>query len=347
MRDRLASRLLRVLANNGGKDAMRGVAILGMMIGALAVGGLPRRAAADEKIVFATDWKAEAEHGGFYQAVATGLYKKRGLDVRIHEGGPGIDNQQLIAAGAVDMAIGSNSFFPLNLVQAGAPVRAVMAAFQKDPQVLMTHPRDDIKSLADMKGKPIMIADGSISTFWVWLKAKYGFQDTQIRKYTFNMAPWLLDKNAIQQGYVSSEPFQVLKQGITPQVYLLADDGYPGYSEMVMVPQKTIDAKPAVVKAFVEATIEGWHDYLYGDNSAADAMIKKDNPDMTDDVIAYGIKSMKQHGMVDGGDAATHGIGTMTDARWKEFFTTMAAQKVYPADMDYTKAFTLAFLPKQ
>jgi NitT/TauT family transport system substrate-binding protein len=321
-----------------------------LMFGAalvLASGLAVQPAAADEKIVFATDWKAEAEHGGFYQAFATGLYKKRGLDVVIHEGGPGIDNQQLIAAGAVDMAMGSNSFFPLNMVQAGAPVRAVMAAFQKDPQVLMTHPRDDIKTLADMKGKPIMIADGSITSFWVWLHAKYGFEDSQIRKYTFNMAPWLVDKTAIQQGYLSSEPYMVSKEGVTPKVFLLADYGYPSYAAMVMVPQKLIDTKPEVVKAFVEASIEGWHDYLYGDNKAANELIKKDNPDETDDLIAFGISKMKEYGIVTGGDAATMGIGTMTDARWKSFFDVMVAQKVYPADLDYKKAYTLEFLPKK
>lgn len=323
---------------------MRGLWLLGAVLGALA---LVRPAAADEKIVFATDWKAQAEHGGFYEALAEGLYRKRGLDVVIHEGGPGIDNQQLLAAGAVTMAMGSNSFFPLNLMQAGAPVRAVMAAFQKDPQMLMTHPRSDIRTLADMKGKPIMIADSSINTFWIWLKAKYGFQDSQIRKYTFNMAPWLVDKTAIQQGYLSSEPYLVMKEGVTPQVYLLADYGYPSYSAMVLVPQKLIDTKPQVVQAFVDASIQGWHDYLYGDNAAANALIRKDNPDMTSDLIAFGIKKMKQYGLVDGGDAAKHGIGTMSPARWKEFFDIMVAQKVYPASLDYTKAFTTEFLPKQ
>ena len=321
-------------------------ALMGLLAGFGAMLAVTGSASADEKIVFATDWKAQAEHGGFYQAVAAGLYKKAGLDVVIHEGGPGIDNQQLIAAGAIDMAMGSNSFFPINLVQAGAPVKAVMAAFQKDPQMLMTHPRDDIKSLADMKGKPIMIADSSINTFWVWLHAKFGFEDTQIRKYTFNMAPWLVDKTAIQQGYLSSEPFLVMKEGVTPKVYLLADYGYPSYSAMVLVPQKLIDSKPAMVKAFVAASIQGWHDYLYGDNKAANELIKHDNPDMTDDVIAYGIAKMKEYGIVDGGDAAKGGIGTMTDAKWKEFFDVMVAQKVYPADLNYKAAYTLDFLPK-
>lgn len=312
------------------------------MAGIVAAGA----ARADERIVFATDWKAEAEHGGFYQAVVKGFYRKRGLDVVIHQGGPGIDNQQLIAAGAVDMAIGSNSFFALNMVQVGAPVRAVMAVFQKDPQVLMTHPRDDIRSLADMKGKPIMIGDGSINSFWLWLHGKYGFENTQIRKYTFNMAPFLVDKTAIQQGYLSSEPYIVAREGVQPQVFLLADYGYPSYATMVMAPQAMIDAKPAVVKAFVEATIEGWRDYLHGDNAAANALIKRDNPDETDDIIAYGVDQMKRHGIVEGGDAATLGIGAMTDARWKEFFDAMVAQKVYPADLDYRMGYTTAFLPK-
>ena len=307
---------------------------------------LPGAALADERIVFATDWKAQPEHGGFYEAVAEGLYKQRGLDVVIHEGGPGIDNQQLIAAGAVDMAMGSNSFFSLNLVQAGAPVRAVMAAFQKDPQALMTHPRDDIGSLADMKGKPILLASASINTFWVWLKAKYGFDDSQIRKYTFNMAPWLIDKAAIQQCYPSSEPFLVGKEGVTPKVFLLADYGYPSYSAMVLVPQATIDRKPDIVRAFVAASIQGWHDYLHGDNRAANALIKRDNPDETDDVIAYGIATMKRYELAEGGDAKAGGIGAMTDARWKQFFDTMVAANVYPASLDYKQAYTLAFLPK-
>ena len=308
---------------------------------------LPGVALAGERIVFATDWKAEAEHGGFYEAAAEGLYRKAGLDVVIHEGGPGIDNQQLIAAGAVDMAIGSNSFFSLNLVQAGAPVRAVMAAFQKDPQALMTHPRDDIASIADMKGKPILLASASANTFWVWLKSKYGFDDSQIRKYTFNMAPWLIDQNAIQQCYLSSEPFLVSKEGVTPKVFLLADYGYPSYAATVLVPQATIDKKPEMVRAFVAASIQGWHDYLHGDNRAANALIKRDNPDETDDVIAYGIAKMKQYEIAEGGDAKTGGIGTMTDARWKQFFDVMVAAHVYPASLDYKQAYTLAFLPKR
>lgn len=217
--------------------------------------------------------------------MAEGIYERYGLDVEIRMGGPGIDNQQLIAAGAIDMALGSNSFFPLNLVQAGAPVVAVMASFQKDPQVLMTHPRDDVNAISDMKGKPIMIGSASVNTFWVWLKAKHGFTDDQMRPYTFNMAPFLVDPEAIQQGYLSSEPFLVEREGITPEVYLLADDGYPSYSAMVLVPQEMIDEKPEVVQAFVNASIEGWYSYLYGDPSPANALIKADNPDMDDETI--------------------------------------------------------------
>ena len=146
------------------------------------------------KVRFATDWKAQAEQGGFYQAKALGLYEKAGLDVEIRGGGPGINIPQLLGAGAIEFGMGSNSFIPLNIVKAGVPAKAVMAAFQKDPQVLITHPRDDVRSLEDMEGKPIMIADATINAFWVWLRAEYGFSDRQIRKYTFNLAPFLSTK---------------------------------------------------------------------------------------------------------------------------------------------------------
>jgi len=300
------------------------------------------------RIVFVTDWKAQAEHGGFYEAVAEGLYEKRGLEVTIREGGPSVNVPQLLAGGAADFGIGSNGFVPLNLVRAGAPVTAVMAVFQKDPQVLITHPRPDVKRLADMKGKPIMISDASTVAFWPWLKAKFGFRDTQIRKYTFNLAPFLTDPKAIQEGYLTSEPYTIEKTAhFKPRVFLLADDGYPGYANMVLVPQTWIDDKPDVVQAFVDASIEGWMDYLYGDPAPANALIKRDNPEMTDDLIAQSIAKMKSYGIAMSGDATSLGLGAMTDARWKTFFDTMAEEGLYPKTLDYSRAYTTRFVDKR
>jgi NitT/TauT family transport system substrate-binding protein len=297
------------------------------------------------RITFVTDWKAQAEHGGFYQALAEGLYAQRGLDVRIMEGGPAVNVPQILAGGAADFGIGSNAFIPLNMLREGAPFKAVMAVFQKDPQVLITHPRDDVKSIADMKGKPILIGDASTVTFWPWLRAKFGFDDKQIRKYTFNLAPFLIDKNAIQEGYLTSEPYSIEREGkFKPQVYPLADAGYPGYANMVLVPEKWIKEKPEAVQAFVEASIEGWMHYLYGDPSAGNALIKKDNPEMTDDVIAQAIEKMRSYGLALSGDAETKGLGAMSDTRWTEFFEVMAKQGVYPADLPYGNAFTLSFV---
>ena len=296
-------------------------------------------------ITFVTDWKAQAEHGGFYEAVAEGLYKKRGLDVKILEGGPSVNVPQLLAGGAADFGIGSNSFIPLNLVQAGANIRAVMAVFQKDPQVFLTHPRSDVKSLADMKGKPIMVSDATVAAFWPWLKAKFGFEDSQIRKYTFNLAPFLTDPKAIQEGYLTSEPYTIEKEAhFQPQVFLLADFGYPGYANMVLVPDKWIAQNPKAVQAFVAASAQGWHDYLTGNPAPANARIKRDNPDMTDDVIAQAIDKMKRYGLVTSGDAKTGGIGAMTDARWKTFFDTMSAEGIYPKTLDYRAAYTTRFV---
>jgi NitT/TauT family transport system substrate-binding protein len=296
-------------------------------------------------ITFVTDWKAQAEHGGFYEAIAQGLYRKAGLDVRILEGGPSVNVPQLLAAGAADMGIGSNGFIPLNMLREGAKVKAVMAVFQKDPQVLITHPRTDVKSLADMKAKPIMIADASTVAFWPWLKAKYGFNDAQIRKYTFNLAPFLVDPKAIQEGYLTSEPYTIQTEGhVTPQVFLLADNGYPGYANMVLAPQTLIDTNPKAVQAFVNATSQGWWNYLFVDPSAANALIKHDNPEMTDGLIAQAIAKMKSYGIVMSGDALSSGLGAMTDARWKRFFDTMSSEGLYAKTLPYRGAYDLRFV---
>lgn len=302
---------------------------------------------ANTKIVLVTDWKAQAEHGGFYEAVAEGLYARHGLSVVIREGGPTVNVGQLLAGGAADFGIASNSFIPLNLRRAGGAFKAVMAVFQKDPQVLITHPRSDITSMSDMAGKPIMISDAAVATFWPWLKAKYGFSDSQIRKYTFNLAPFLVDKSAIQEGYLSSEPYAIEKEGgFKPQVYSLADAGYPGYANLVLVPDSWIASKPAAVQAFVDASVEGWMDYLYGDPRAGNDLIKKDNPEMTDDLIAQAIEKMRRYGIALSGDSAKEGIGAMSDRRWQDFFEVMSKQGIYPRDFNFRDAYTNQFVNK-
>ncbi len=307
---------------------------------------LPARA--DEKLTFATDWKAQAEHGGFYQAVAKGYYAKRGLEVKIRQGGPAVNIPQLLAAGAIDLGMGSSSFIALNMVREGAKVRAVMAAFQKDPQVLMVHPDPNVKSLADLKGRPILVSDATIGTFWKWLEFKFGYTPAQIRKYTYSLAPFLNDPRAVQQGYVTSEPYLIETQGgFKPQVYLLANEGYPAYACLVMAPQSLIDSKPAVVQAFVDASIEGWADYLWGDASAGDRLILADNPQSTPELLAQARARLKAEGIVGSGDAETFGIGAMTDARWKSFRDAMVATNVYADDIKLDAAYTLAFVNKR
>jgi len=297
------------------------------------------------KIRFVTDWKAQAEHGGFYEALALGYYKKAGLDVQIIEGGPTVNVPQMLAGGAADFGIGSDSFIALNLARQNAGIKAVMAVFQKNPQVLLTHPRPDIKKLADMKGKPIMISDAATVAWWPWLRAKYGFQDSQIRKYTFNLAPFIVDQNAIQEGYLSSEPYTIETQAhFKPQVFLLADNGFPGYANMVFAPQKWIDTNPKVVQAFVNATHYGWLQYLNGNPAPANALIKKDNPEMSDALIKQAIAKLKAYGIVLSGDAAPLGVGAMTDATWKNFFDTMVKDGIYPKTLNYKAAYDLRFV---
>jgi len=296
-------------------------------------------------IRFATDWRAEAEQGGFYEALADGEYAKRDLAVTIVPGGAGVNVPQLVASGAVELGIGSNSFIVMNLAEAGVPVRVVAAFMQKDPQVLIAHPDVGINSIADMKGHPILLADASITAFWVWLKAKYGFTDGQVRKYTFNNGPFLSDKRSVQQGYLTSEPYTLEKQAhLEPKVFLLADEGYPGYADMVLASDRMITTDPKAVRAFVEASAAGWKSYLHGDPSPGDALIMKDNPEMTEDVLAQARQKMVAYGIVDSGDAATLGPGAMSGARWAAFFKIASDQGVYPRSLDWRRAYTLTFI---
>ena len=304
-------------------------------------------ASAADKVSFGTDWKAQAEHGGFYQAIATGIYERYGLDVTLRQGGPQVNHAQLLAAGRIDFNMASNSFIALNYVKAEIPMVAVAAIFQKDPSVLLAHPGQGNDSLEQLKGKPIMIGADTRVGWWLFLKSRFGYTDEQIRPYNFNPAPFLANKRAIQQGYLGSEPFVLEQNGVKPVVMLIADAGYASYGALIQTSQTLVAEKPGLVQRFVDASVEGWYSYLYGDPSPANALIKKDNPEMTDALIAFGIDKMKEHGIIDSGDAAALGIGAMSEQRWQDFHSVMAEQGLYPKTLDWKKSFTLQFVNKK
>lgn len=313
---------------------------------ALAVSGLTAAAAvAADRVIFGTDWRAQAEHGGFYQALAKGLYRAKGLDVEIRQGGPQINHAQLLAAGRVQFSLSSNSFIVLNYARENIPMVAVAAIFQKDPQVLIAHPGQGNDTLAALKGKPIYIGSDTRVGSWLFLKSRFGYTDAQIRPYTFSIAPFLVKKETIQQGYLGSEPFLMEQQGIRPVVHLLADSGYTSYGALIQTSRKLTETKPDLVRAFVAASAEGWRDYLNGDPAPANALIKRDNPEMTDALLAYGRRMMNRYGIVESGEARKNGIGAMSEARWAEFFKTMSTQGLYPTDMNWRRAYTAEFLP--
>lgn len=314
---------------------------------ALTTAALTGAAQAQTAVTFGTNWLAQAEHGGFYQAVADGTYAACGLDVTILPGGPQVNNRALMIAGRVDYHMGGNLLEAFSAVQEGIPVVAVAAAFQKEPQVILTHP-GRVSSFEEIKTLPrIFIGDQGFASFYQWMINAYGFTAEQRVPYTFNAAPFIADADSAMQGYLSSEPFFVEKEGgFVPDVWLIADAGYSTYSTLIETMADTVANKPEQVTCFVEGSIKGWYTYLYGDNAAANAMIKKDNPDMTDEAIAYAIAAMKDQGIVDSGDAETLGIGVMTDAKVKDFFDKMVVAGVVSGDIDYTQAFSTAFVGK-
>ncbi len=325
-------------------------AALGLLGGSAAAALVPvpgTRVSAQslEKLSFQTNWRAQAEHGGFYLALANGIYKKYGIDAEIRPGGPQQNPSQLLLGGRVDMTM-STSFEAIRFAQENIPFLAIASIFQKDPQVIISHPDQGNDSLAALKGKPILIGAEARTAFWPFLRAKFGYTDEQIRPYAYNMAPFLADKKLSQQGFLSSEPFAIRKAGVNPVVHLLADNGFDAYNTTINVSRKLMDAKKDLVQRFVTATLEGWDQYMKAgpEAAAANALILKDNPDMDQEKIDYAVKVMNENGIVRSGDALTLGIGAMTDLRWANFYKTMSDVGVFPAGVDVKKAYSLDFI---
>lgn len=300
-----------------------------------------------DKVSFGTNWVAEAEHGGFFQALADGTYKNYGLDVTIVPGGPNSNNRMLLVAGKLDFFMSANTLMSFDAVANNVPVVTIAAMFQKDPQVFLTHPESKIAKLEDLKPLTLFVSKEGISSYFQWLKSEYGFSEEKVKPYTFNPQPFLADKQSAMQGYVTSEPYAVEKAAaFKPDVILLADYGFNTYSTLIETRRDLIDKKPDLVQRFVDASVIGWYNYLYRDNAPGNAMIKKLNPEMTDELLAYSLAKMKEYGIVDSGDTLRNGIGAMTDARVASFFDKMVRAGVVRPDIDFRKAYTLRFTNK-
>jgi NitT/TauT family transport system substrate-binding protein len=301
-----------------------------------------------DKVSFGTNWVAEAEHGGFFQAVADGTYAKYGLDVTIVPGGPNVNNRMLLPIGKLDFFMSANTLQAFDAIAQDVPTLVIAAMFQKDPQVLLAHPGAGIDSLEDLKRLTLFVSKEGMAGYFQWLKADFGFRDAQVKPYTFDSQPFIADKKSAMQGYVTSEPYALEKVArIRPVVFLLADHGFNSYSTLIETRRDLIDKKPGLVQRFVDASIIGWYTYLYGDNGPGNALIKKTNPEMSDELIAYSIAKMKEYGIVDSGDALTLGIGAMTDARMVGFFDKMVRAGVVKPTVDFRRSYSLQFVNKK
>jgi NitT/TauT family transport system substrate-binding protein len=306
----------------------------------------PAQAQALDKVRFGTNWVAEAEHGGFYQALADGTYRKHGLDVTIVPGGPNVNNRVLLLVGKIDFFMSANSLQSFDAVAHDIPTIAVAASFQKDPQVLIAHPGAADK-FEDLKKLTLFVSKEGMASYFQWLKADFGFDEAKVKPYTFNPQPFLADKHSAMQGYVTSEPFAIESQAhFKPKVFLIADHGFNSYSTLIETSRELADKNSGLVQRFVDASTIGWYHYIYGDPSAGNALIKKQNPEMTDALLAYSIAKMKEYGIVDSGDTLRFGIGAMTDTRMKSFFDKMVRVGVLKGSIDYKRAYTLQFVNK-
>jgi NitT/TauT family transport system substrate-binding protein len=314
------------------------------VIGALTLS--PVTAQPLDKVRFGTNWVAEAEHGGFYQALADGTYAKYGLDVTIVPGGPNVNNRILLPVGKLDFFMSANTLQSFDAVEHNIPTVTVAASFQKDPQVLIAHPRMAQK-LEDLRKLTLFVSKEGMVSYFQWLRADYSFDETKVRPYNFNPQPFLADENSAMQGYVTSEPFAIEMQGgFKPKVFLLADQGFNAYSTLIETRRDLVEKRPDLVQRFVDASAIGWYHYIYGDSRLGNELIKKQNPEMTDALLAYSIAKMKEYGIVDSGDSIKLGIGAMTDARMQSFFDKMVRAGVAKPGLDYQRGYTLQFVNK-
>ena len=320
---------------------------IGVFAVVMAILPASAQTAALDKVSFGTNWVPEAEHGGFFQALADGTYKKYGLDVTIVPGGPNDNNRMLLIAGKLDFFMAANTLMSLDAVANNVPVVSVAAIFQKDPQVFVTHPDAKITKLEDLKPLTLFVSKEGITSYFQWLKSEYGFSEAKVRPYTFNSQPFIANRESAMQGYVTSEPFAIEKAAnFKPGVILLADYGFNTYSTLIETRRELIGNKPDLVQRFVDASIIGWYNYLYRDNSPGNALIRKLNPEMTDELLAYSVAKMKEYGIVDSGQSLQDGIGAINDERVASFFDKMVRAGVARSDIDFRKAYTLRFVNK-
>ena len=318
---------------------------ISLAVAAVALAASP--AAALDEVTFGTNWVAQAEHGGFYQAVVDGTYERYGLDVTIEPGGPQVNNRLMLPTGRLDFLMGGNMLQAFSAVENDIPTIAVAAIFQKEPQVIITHPGQGLDTFESLKTIDLLIGADGLASFYQWMVSEHGFSEEQVKPYTYNMAPFLSDERLGQQGYLTSEPYAIESEaGFKPNIFLLADYGFDTYSTTIETRTDLVENSPDLVQRFVDASIIGWYNYLYGDNAAANAMIKLDNPEMTDGQIAFSIEKMKEFGIVDSGDTETLGIGAMTDARMDSFYEGMVEAGIVSADIDHTQSYTLDFVNK-
>jgi NitT/TauT family transport system substrate-binding protein len=306
-------------------------------------------AAAADKVVFATNWRAQAAHGGFYQALADGTYARYGLDVTIQQGGPQVNNRPLLPAGRIDFLMTGNLLHSFDNVKNGLPTVVVAAMFQKDPQALIAHPGQGYENFIHLRDAPVVfVAKDAQFTWWQWLKVAYKFHDEQLKPYNYNLGPFLANPKAVQQGYSVAEPIYVERQGgFKPVVHLLADHGFSTYSTLIETRTDMVAHHPDLVQRFVDASIVGWYRYLYGDRRLANAAMLKDNPDMTEAELEASVALMKSQGIVDSGMALTHGIGAMSEQRIRDFYGKVQAAGLYKAgDVDLSRVAVFDFVNK-
>ncbi len=270
-----------------------------------------------------TDWFAQPEHGGYYQAWAGGGYDAAGLEVEIIQGGPNALPLQSVARGRATFGF-SRADDVIAAIDRGMPLVIVAATLQRDPQALMFHADDPAETWEDLDGRRVMAMPGSI---WIDYLEHHFEVNLEIVSLDYGLGRFLADPELIQQCFISNQPFYARGEGVEVKTWLIAETGYDPYHAL-FAHRDFVRENPETVTRFLRASEQGWREYLEGDPSPADEIILRRNAAMSPEFIDYARQTMRRLNLVTGNPEDGESIGRLDRDRTENLLREMRAMGV-------------------
>lgn len=230
---------------------LQGVTFLGLMILGQSLFAKPL-----EHVSLQLKWEHQFQFAGYYAAKEKGFYDQAGLDVSIREGKPGIDPIETVIQGDADFGVGTSELV-LHSAQ-GIPVVVLGVIFQHSPLNLMTLAESEIDNIHKLAGKNLMVEPSSAELIAYLRCEGMSENDFTISEHSFNTQDLLFGRVAAMSVYITDEPYELETAGVNYNLFTPRMCGIDFYGDNFFTMKTTLAHSPKVVKAFRNASIEGW-----------------------------------------------------------------------------------------